>query len=84
MKNLPTYTEYVNEEAVKGTGYKDAVAANKTVTIITKLRKTDHAHAMSIATSMMNRASKHEHQTQDMRDAIKILKTWIDANKKSE
>jgi hypothetical protein len=30
---------------------------------------------------MMNRAEKHEHQTPEMRDAIKVFKEWIEKNR---
>jgi hypothetical protein len=43
--------------------------------------KEDHNHAMSVATTMLNRAEKHEHQTPEMRDAIKIFKAWIEKNR---
>ena len=99
MKNLKTFNEYLLETkedpleqglyskpgkgAVKGTGYKDAAAANKTVEIIDKLKKTDFKHAMSIATTMENRAKTHAHPTPEMGEAAKILRKWIDANKRS-
>jgi len=99
MKNLKTFDQFLLETkedpleqglfskpgkgAVKGTGYKDAAAANKTVEIIDKLKKKDFKHAMSIATTMENRANTHANQTPEMRDAAKILRKWIDANKRS-
>ena len=70
-------------DKVEGTGYKDAEAANKTITIINKLKKTDHNHAMAIATTMENRAKTHKHSTPDMKAAAKIFREWIDKNKKS-
>ena len=51
--------------------------------IIDKLKKKDFKHAMAIATTMENRANTHAHQTPEMRDAAKILRKWIDANKRS-
>jgi hypothetical protein len=29
----------------------------------------------------MNRAEKHQHQTPEMRDAIKVFKAWIEKNR---
>ena len=91
MKDLTTYNEFLNEtvyakagpNAIKGVGYKDAAAANKTIEKITKLQKTDHAHAMSIATSMETKAKTHQNKTPEMGEAAKIFRTWIDKNKKS-
>lgn len=72
-----------DDEKVEGTGYADAEAANKTITIIDKLKKTDHNHAMAIATTMENRAKTHKYSTPDMKAAAKIFREWIDKNKKS-
>lgn len=89
MKKLITYAEFLNEwaeagpNAIKGVGYKDAETAKKTVEKIDKLKETDHGHAMSIATSMETKAKTHEHKTPEMAEAAKILRAWIDKNKKS-
>lgn len=69
--------------AVKGTGYKDKETAEKSIVILDKLKKKDFKHAMSIATTMLNRAATHKHQTPDMKQAMKVYRKWIDANKKS-
>ena len=50
-----------DKDAVKGTGYGSKEKALDTIKIIDKLRKKDHAHAMAIATTMMNRA-KHSYK----------------------
>jgi len=71
-------------DAVQGTGYKDEKAANDTIKIIDKLKKTDHRHAMSIATTMMNRAKTHKYPTPDMKKAADIFAKWIDDNRKTE
>jgi hypothetical protein len=99
MRNLITFDEYLiiesviteddtlysdgNTDAVKGTGYADADKANQTVRIIDKLKKTDHRHAMAIATTMSNRAKYHKHRTSDMEKAAKIFDEWIDKNRKT-
>ena len=72
-----------DEDAIKGTGYKDEKSAKETIIIIDKLKKTDHKHAMAIATTMSNRAKYHQHQTTDMKKAAKLFDEWIDNNKKS-
>jgi hypothetical protein len=73
-----------NKDAVKGTGYKDEEAANKTIDIINKLKEKDFPHAMAIATTMENRAKNHPARTGDMMKAAKIFREWIDKNKKSK
>lgn len=72
-------------DAIKGTGYSDKEKAEFTVKELDKLIKDgEHVWAMSIATTMESRAKKHPHQTEGMRDAMKIFREWIDKNKKSE
>jgi Holliday junction resolvasome RuvABC endonuclease subunit len=71
------------KDAVKGTGYRSKEKALKTIDIIDKLKKTDHKHAMAIATTMMNRAEYSANQTDGMKEAIPIFKKWIDDNRKS-
>ena len=69
-------------KAVKGTGYADKEKAEDTIKILDDLEKKDeHKHAMSIATTMMNRAETHKNQTEGMRDAMKVFKAWIEKNR---
>jgi Holliday junction resolvasome RuvABC endonuclease subunit len=72
-----------DKNAVKGTGYGSKEKAEKTIQIIDKLKKSDHRHAMSIATTMMNRAEHSANQTEGMKAAIPIFKKWIEDNKKT-
>ena len=70
------------KEALKGTGYSDKAKAESTCKQLDDLeKKGEHKWAMSIATTMMNRAEHHEHQTEGMRDAIKVFKEWIEKNR---
>ncbi len=73
-----------DSDAVEGTGYGSKEKAEHTIKIINKLKKTDHRHAMSIATTMMNRAEHSANQTDGMKQAIPIFKKWIEDNKKSD
>jgi len=69
-------------KALKGTGYADKEKAVSTCKQLDGLeKKGEHKWAMSIATTMMNRAEHHEHQTEGMRDAIKVFKEWIEKNR---
>jgi hypothetical protein len=70
-------------DKVEGTGYKDKEAADRTIKIIDNLKKKDHRHAMSIATTMMNRAKTHKYPTSDMKKAADIFAEWIDQNRKT-
>ena len=52
------------KEALKGTGYSDKERAESTCKQLDDLEKKDeHKCAMSIATTMMNRAEHHKHHT---------------------
>ena len=94
--DIKSFNQFLNEkkgttlyspgkkDAVKGTGYGSKEKALDTIKIIDKLKKKDHMHAMAIATTMMNRAKHSANQTQGMRDAMKIFRTWIDKNKKKK
>jgi hypothetical protein len=72
-------------DAIKGTGYANKEKAEFTIKKLDELMdKGERVWAMSIATTMESRAKKHQHQTEGMRDAMKIFREWIDKNKKDE
>ena len=72
-------------DAIKGTGYSDKAKAEYTIKKLDYLMKNnERVWAMSIATTMESRAKKHQHQTDGMRDAIKVFRAWIDKNKIKE
>lgn len=65
--------------SVKGTGYADKKKAEDTVKILDDLeKKGENKRAMSIATTMMNRAKYSANQTEGMKQAIPIFKEWIE------
>jgi hypothetical protein len=73
------------KEALKGTGYSDKEKAVSTCKQLDGLKKKgEDKWAMSIATTMESRAKKHQHQTPEMREAMKIFREWIDKNKIKE
>lgn len=94
MNKILNYEDFINEKSglfnpgsdksIKGTGYGSKEKAEKTIKIIDKLKKEDHRHAMSIATTMMNRAKYSANQSEGMKEAIPIFKEWIEKNKKSK
>ena len=70
------------KEALKGTGYANKEKAVSTCKQLDGFKKKgEDKWAMSIATTMESRAKKHQHQTDGMRDAIKVFREWIDKNK---
>ena len=72
-------------DAIKGTGYANKEKAEFTIKELDKLmKKGERTWAMSIATTMESRAKKHRHQTDGMRDSMKIFRSWIDKNKKTK
>jgi hypothetical protein len=72
------YTDDKPNDTAKGTGYSDKKKAQKTIDIASKYNRQ---RRMAIINTMYYRAKHHANQTQDMRDAMKVFKTWIDKNK---
>jgi Holliday junction resolvasome RuvABC endonuclease subunit len=73
------------KDAIKGTGYANKEKAEFTIKKLDYLMsKGERVWAMSIATTMESRAKKHQHQTPEMREAMKIFREWIDKNKIKE
>jgi hypothetical protein len=64
---------------MKGTGFKDKKTALKTIQLI-RLRSPTYQY--NVINTMFNRAKYHPHQTNEMRDAMKIFSNWLKKYKK--
>ena len=73
-KNMSLYAPNPKRDPVKGTGFADVAAANKTLQIIKNLSEN---HQLWIVTTMYNRARFHPHRTSDMLKAMEIFKKWL-------
>ena len=80
MKKVITslYEDNHPKTSIKGTGYKDKIKALHTLKII-KVR--DMIYQKQVVNTMYNRAKYHPHQTDKMREAMKVFKEWLDKNK---
>ena len=76
--NLSLFADYHPKTSVKGYGFKDAEAAKKTLKL---LKGKDLKYQKSVVSTMLGRAKTHPHQTDKMRDAIKIFEYWLKGQK---
>ena len=60
------------------TGFKDKQKALDTLEII---KNRDLTYMKQVVNTMFNRAKHHPHQTENMRDAMKIFSKWLKKNK---
>ena len=63
--------------STKGTGFKNKQKALDTLKII---KDRDITYQKQVVNTMYNRAKYHPHQTDEMREAMKVFKKWLDKN----
>jgi len=76
--NISLYEDKHPESSTKGTGFKDAQKAIDTLEII---KNRDLIYQKQVINTMYNRAKHHPHQTENMRNAMKIFSEWLKKNK---
>jgi hypothetical protein len=64
--------------STKGTGFKDKQKALDTLTII---KDRELIYQKQVVNTMYNRAKYHPHQTENMKEAMKIFSIWLLKNK---
>ena len=74
LKSIELYTNAHPKSTIKGTGYKNATVAKKSLLLISKKPK---AYQFLVVNTLYQRAKYHKYQTKDMRDAMKIFEKWI-------
>jgi hypothetical protein len=72
--NQSLYADYNKLTSNKGFGFANK---EKALDTIKKLKKEKIKYQVYVVTTMLGRAKSHPHQTQGMRDAIKIFKKWL-------
>ena len=75
---LSLYVDYNPKTTLKGTGFKNAETADKTIQLI---KNRDLAYQKRVILTMFNRAKFHPHRTDNMEKAMIIFKKWLDSNK---
>ena len=79
--NLSLYSDYNKSTSNKGFGFANK---EKALDTIKKLKTEKIRYQVYVVTTMLGRAKSHPHQTQGMRDAIKIFKKWLKEYKKNK
>lgn len=77
--NIHLYSDDHPETTLKGTGFKDAVTALRTIELVTK-NKPRNRQIWTI-NAMYYRAKHHPYQTPSMREAMEIFQSWMDEYK---
>merc|ERR1712129_303489 len=69
------------ETTMKGTGFKDAKTAYRTIEIVKQKQRNRQVWTIN---AMYYRAKHHPKQTESMREAMKIFKVWLDQYKEEK
>ena len=72
-KNKSLYEDNHPKTSTKGTGFKDKQKALDTLEII---KNRDLTYQKQVVNTMYNRAKYHPHQTDNMKEAMKIYSAW--------
>ena len=72
--NIHLYSDDHPDTTQKGTGFKDAATAKRTLEII---RSKPRKRQVWTVNAMLNRAKYHPHQTSSMREAMQIFEDWM-------
>ena len=63
---------------IKNTGFKDKKTAKNTIKMI---KKRSLMYQKALVNALYNRAKFHQHKTEDIKEAMKVFKDWLDKNK---
>lgn len=77
--NTSLYEDKHPERSMRGTGFKDKDKALETLKII---KDRDIIYQKQVVNTMYNRAKYHPHQTEAMREAMKVFEKWLQKNNK--
>ena len=73
-ENKSLYEDKHPNTSTKGTGFKNKQKALDTLQII---KDRDLKYQKQVVTTMYNRAKYHPHQTDDMKEAMKVYEKWL-------
>jgi hypothetical protein len=73
--NKSLYEDKHPTTSTKGTGFKNKQKALETLKII---KDRDITYQRQVVNTMLNRAKYHPHQTEEMKDAMKVFQKWLD------
>lgn len=72
-KNMSLYSDYHPTKSMSGLGFKNAETAKKT---IKKIKNKSITYQKQVVDTMIGRAKYHPYQTDNMKDAIQIFKSY--------
>ena len=75
--NKSLYEDLHPQFSTRGTGFKNRVKALQTLEII---KDRDIIYQKQVVNTMYNRAKYHPHQTEEMREAMKVFEKWLQKN----
>ncbi len=76
-KNLSLYEDKHPEKSKKGMGFKNKKKAIETLKM---LKGLDMTYQKQVVLTMYNRAKYHPYRTEDMLEAMKVYKVWMNKN----
>ena len=76
-KNLSLYEDKHPEKSKKGMGFKNKEKAIETLKM---LKGLDMTYQKQVVLTMYNRAKYHPYRTEDMLEAMKVYKVWMNKN----
>ena len=77
---MSLYTDNHPKTTIHGLGFKDEKKAKESIKILNNKVKTKEItliRMMQTVNTMLNRAKYHPHQTEGMRQAMKIYEDWM-------
>ena len=80
LVNLSLYEDYNPKTTIKNLGFKNKEKALYTIEAI---KDRPIKYQTSVVATMIGRAKNHPHQTENMRDAIKVFQAWMKKHKKN-
>jgi hypothetical protein len=77
--NTSLYEDNHSERSTRGTGFINRQKALDTLKII---KDRDLTYQKQVVNTMYNRAKYHPHQTESIREAMKVFEKWLQKNNK--
>ena len=75
--NKSLYEDKHPQSSTKGTGFRDKQKAIDTLEII---KNRDLTYQKQVVNTMYNRDKYHPHQTENMKEAMKVFREWLKKN----
>ena len=79
--DMELYSDKNPGSTLEGTGYKDKETAEKTIKLV---EKRSLIYQKAVVNTMYHRAKNHKNQTPEMKEAMRVFKTWIKKHRKDK